>query len=283
MPQTTVRLLAVDDSIPIVEDIKEMFELEDGPDFKYEVTVSYNGQDAVNKMQEFIPDLVILDIMMPILDGYGVLDYMRRTKATVQVPVVIVSALDDKSRIFEGFERGANDYITKPFAAEDLITRVQIQLVKSAERKRDQQVSQAASLQTSLAGPTIFVAYAAADGGSIAQEVITHLEAHQFMGWWNKNIPPGSDWDDAIIDAINQADAMILVMTNGARSSRYVRAEWRYALDEQKMPVIPLIMPGFEPSQLPLALREIQWIDARVNFDAALTKLVEALRKIEKR
>jgi len=94
----------------------------------YNVTTVENGQQAFIKVREQIPDLVILDVMMPILDGLQTLKLIKDNKAIRNIPVIILSALNDTDAKVKAFNLGAKDYITKPFKLLELLARVKAHL-----------------------------------------------------------------------------------------------------------------------------------------------------------
>lgn len=112
-------LIAEDD-----EDILEMvvFDLEDEG---YEVLTARDGDGALALALERTPDLVLLDVAMPGLDGYEVTRRLRAEEATKGTPVVLLTARAQVRDVILGFEAGANDYVTKPFRPEELRTRLQ--------------------------------------------------------------------------------------------------------------------------------------------------------------
>lgn len=90
----------------------------------YEVTEVAEGSETMMWVHESSFDLIVLDIMMPVLDGYTVLRYIRNTARNAQTPVVIVSARAQEADIEKGYGLGANAYITKPFEPDDLLTTI---------------------------------------------------------------------------------------------------------------------------------------------------------------
>ncbi len=114
------RILVVDDDRQIREIIS--FALEHNG---YEVTVAENGQRLSELLQQFTPDLIILDVMMPGLDGYQLFGLMRGSPLTQKIPVIIMTAHDED--IYERISKdlGASEHITKPFHPLDLVERVQ--------------------------------------------------------------------------------------------------------------------------------------------------------------
>ncbi len=93
-----------------------------------EVESCGNGRDALAKVRESQPDLIMLDIMMPEMDGYEVLEVLRSQPETAEVPVIMLSALGETVDVVRGLQFGANDYLTKPFKEAELIARVETQL-----------------------------------------------------------------------------------------------------------------------------------------------------------
>jgi diguanylate cyclase (GGDEF)-like protein len=125
------RVLVVDDDPDIVQFVRMNLELEG-----YDVDTAANGLLALERIREHVPDLVLLDVMMPEMDGLTVLSKMRRSPGTASTPVIILTAkalADDRVR---GLDLGADDYITKPFDLEELIARVRT-VLRRAQQMRD--------------------------------------------------------------------------------------------------------------------------------------------------
>ncbi len=93
------------------------------------VSQAFNGEDGLYEAEQGIYDLLILDIMLPLLNGYDVLSQLRQKK--VEVPVLILTAKDGLDDKIEGFQKGADDYLTKPFHREELLVRVKALLKRS--------------------------------------------------------------------------------------------------------------------------------------------------------
>lgn len=112
--------------ILIVEDEEDVMELlhynlsKEG----YRCDGAYNGLDALKKAQEFFPDLLLLDLMLPEVDGLEVCKNLKSNPQTKHIPIVMVTAKSDESDIVTGLELGAEDYITKPFSPKVLVARV---------------------------------------------------------------------------------------------------------------------------------------------------------------
>jgi len=96
----------------------------------YQVTWELNGATALEKIRETLPDLVILDLMMPGLGGYEVLEQLRGQEATRAIPVIMLSAMGQENDIVKAINSGADDYLVKPFRPAELQARVQRLLQK---------------------------------------------------------------------------------------------------------------------------------------------------------
>ena len=113
------RILTVDDEPHILQILK--FTLENAG---YRVATAVDGAEALESIQEFKPHLVILDVMMPKLDGYEVCRIMREDFKMNQIPVIMLTARGDLGEKVKGLEGGANDYLIKPYSNEELLLRV---------------------------------------------------------------------------------------------------------------------------------------------------------------
>ena len=110
------RILVVDDELSIIKFLRANLEAKG-----YEVLAAMDGAEALQTFEMELPDLVILDIMMPKMDGFEV---CRRFREWSQTPIIILSARGDESDKVKCLDLGADDYITKPFGASELIARV---------------------------------------------------------------------------------------------------------------------------------------------------------------
>ncbi len=90
----------------------------------YEVVTAASGREAIDFIRECRPDLVLLDLMLPDIDGFAVCEILRRSAATAAIPILILSAWATQDARLLGLELGALDYVPKPFSPKDLVARV---------------------------------------------------------------------------------------------------------------------------------------------------------------
>ena len=113
------KILVVDDEIYIVHILDFSLGMEG-----YDVVTALDGEQALERIQSEKPDLIVLDIMMPKLDGYEVCKTIKSDPATKQIPVILLSAKGRNVDQKMGFDVGADDYITKPFSPRKLVERI---------------------------------------------------------------------------------------------------------------------------------------------------------------
>ena len=134
-------------NIYIVDDIQENIQvlgkilIEQG----YNIHVARNGNQLLNGIQKMKPDLILLDISMPGMDGYEVCKILKADNSTRDIPIIFLTARTEKNDIVKGFRTGGVDYITKPFYAEELLARVNTHL--ELKRARDMVIQQKEDLQ----------------------------------------------------------------------------------------------------------------------------------------
>jgi CheY-like chemotaxis protein len=127
---TTARVLIVDDE-PFNVDYLEQ-ELED---LGYDTVSAYDGLEALDAVAEHAPDVMLLDIMMPNLDGFGVLERLKGDPITRHIPVIVISAMSDGASVVRGIELGALDYLPKPF--DPVLLEARLNTALAAKRLRD--------------------------------------------------------------------------------------------------------------------------------------------------
>ncbi len=124
------RLLIVEDDFDISNMLRIYFSGQE-----YDVDIAPRGSDALEKTRQQLPHLIVLDIMLPDIDGYEVCRRLRTQTRTRHIPVIFLTQKDERSDKLQGLELGADDYITKPFDIEELKLRVQNAIAR-AEREK---------------------------------------------------------------------------------------------------------------------------------------------------
>lgn len=118
--QTQRKILAVDDDPNNIAILEELF------DGNYDLKISSNGEQALEIAREFLPDIILLDIMMPGMDGYEVCQQLREHDILKDTKVIMLSARAMNSEQLKGYRAGADDYITKPFDGDELLEKVRM-------------------------------------------------------------------------------------------------------------------------------------------------------------
>ena len=124
------KLLVVDDVQTNVLLLKALLSKEG-----YGILVANNGQEAVEVIRNENPDLILLDVMMPGMDGFEVAERLKSEEYRCEIPIIFLTALDDTQSIVNGFKLGAGDFISKPFRKEELMVRIKHQLSLVAARR----------------------------------------------------------------------------------------------------------------------------------------------------
>jgi two-component system cell cycle response regulator len=117
----------------------------------YRVLTAQNGSEAVEKTKDALPDLVILDVMMPEMDGMDACRLIKEDEKTRDIPIIFLSARDETEMKVSGLTLGANDYISKPFKAEELLARVRVAIRLKRERDKLRTSAEEATIRAEVA------------------------------------------------------------------------------------------------------------------------------------
>lgn len=131
----TIKVLLIEDDALLRENTAELLELYD-----YEVIKASNGKLGVEKAKQQPPDIIVCDIMMPELDGYRVLELLSGEEQTKFIPFIFLSAKSERKDVRRGMHLGADDYITKPFSEDELVSAIESRLAKVAILKENRDV-----------------------------------------------------------------------------------------------------------------------------------------------
>ncbi|MBV4426791.1 response regulator transcription factor [Clostridium tyrobutyricum] len=124
------KILIVDDEEHICELIK--FNLENNG---YKAIISHNGVDAISKVEKDMPNLILLDLMLPGMDGYDVCKEIKRNPNLFSIPIIMITAKGEEFDKVLGLELGADDYVTKPFSVRELLARVKAVLRRTTVKE----------------------------------------------------------------------------------------------------------------------------------------------------
>lgn len=132
----TATILVLEDDRPLMEGIRDMLELQG-----YRILTALNGVEGLRVMQSSptLPDLIVSDIMMPEMDGYQFLEAVQSNSQWVDIPFIFLTAKGEKEDVREGRMLGADDYVVKPFEADDLVVRIASKLRRSRQLRQSQE------------------------------------------------------------------------------------------------------------------------------------------------
>jgi len=136
------KILIVDDAIDTVELLKKRFRSEG-----YDTEEAYNGEEGLQKVQEYTPDLIVLDIMMPKIDGYEVCQRLKADEKTKYIPVLMLTAKGEIEHKVKGLDIGADDYLAKPFDYKELSARIRSLLTTKAAHEKKVEVEKSGALE----------------------------------------------------------------------------------------------------------------------------------------
>ena len=117
------KVLIVDDIPENIQTLGEMIK-----DFDLDVKIAEGGQEAIDIIDSYTPDIILLDLMMPHVNGWDVIDYVRKKYSKNEMVIIVVSLLNNKDNVDECYELGVNDYITKPVIKARLTSSIESHL-----------------------------------------------------------------------------------------------------------------------------------------------------------
>lgn len=131
-------ILIVDDTPKNIQLLASVLQSKD-----YQVNAAINGKEAMNRLEKVIPDLILLDIMMPEMDGFEVCQKVKQDEKLQDIPIIFLTAKTEAEDIVKGFQLGAADYVTKPFNSAELLSRVDTHLkLKFKEKELEKSLSE---------------------------------------------------------------------------------------------------------------------------------------------
>lgn len=262
------KILVVEDAPSLRKDMIEALSFEG-----YSVDGAENGIIALQKVHTFVPDLILCDIMMPEMDGYGVLEHIRNDPVTTAIPLIIVSARKDPLDIRVGMELGADDYITKPFNLEQLLASIRARL-----RRHDQISGIPTPKQSKKILYHVFLSYSRTD--KLVMERVKNLLSNEYLKvWTDENLKPGTPvWKEAIETSIRYSGCMVVILSPDAKKSKWVNREIDFA-EMCEVEMFPLLLRGEPNETIPIALASCQWVDIRKTLEPEMKRLANAIKE----
>ena len=126
-----MKILIAEDEPSLRENLQMMLEMEG-----FEVQLARDGQEALDQVRDAPPDLVLTDVMMPVLDGYALICQLRADPATAAIPIIVLTAKAEQGDVEMGLSLGADAHLVKPYRRAELLEAVQAQLKPPAARGR---------------------------------------------------------------------------------------------------------------------------------------------------
>jgi DNA-binding response OmpR family regulator len=225
------RILVVDDN-PTNRDILEMRLKANG----YEVLHAGDGEEALSAAKEHRPDLMLLDIMMPKLNGIEVCRLLKSDPELPFMPIVLVTAKADSQDVIDGLDAGADEYLTKPVDQKALVARVKalLRLKVLHDTKQAAPTTVKPAVPAKPAGTDLFLSYSRQDRPKI--EILSStLQQIGWTVWWDQEIKTGTSYDKIIENALMNARAVVVAWSNTSVDSDWVRAEAAFALKRSKL------------------------------------------------
>ena len=131
MLRIMAKILAVDDQEDNLDLLRQILE-----DNNFDVVTAMNGREAIEKVESESPDVILLDVQMPEMDGYEACDHLKKNEKTKDIPIIFLTASTGEANVVKGLTLGADDYITKPFNEKELLARVGVMIrIREAEKK----------------------------------------------------------------------------------------------------------------------------------------------------
>lgn len=215
----------------------------------YEVLQAADGEEALIAARKYLPDLILLDIMMPKINGIDVCRELKSDPTLPFIPIVLLTAKGETDDVVMGLDAGADEYLTKPVEHQALLARVRAILrLKALQDKKQDPIERAD-------GTDIFISYSHQDRPTI-EMLANALQQENLSVWWDRHIQTGRAFDREIEDAISRAGSVIVAWSRNSVESDWVRAEAAYALEKKKL--LPIQLDSAVP---PLRFIHIQTIN----------------------
>lgn len=243
----------------------------------YLVIQAENGIRGIELAKSVAPDVILLDVMMPGMDGYEVCQQLRSLEITSKTPIILLTALDQIDAKIHGLQVGADDYMTKPFDTRELQIRIQVQLRRQGTTTKE--------LRIPL---VVFLCHSSGDKPAV-RDLYQQLRKDGFKPWLDEeDILPGKEWEQEIRNAVRHSDVVLVCLSkNAVQKSGFIQKEIRYALDvaeEQPENSIFIIPVRLDFCDVPERLRRWQWVDffEQKGYERLLSALHERAKTVRR-
>jgi DNA-binding response OmpR family regulator len=265
------RILVVEDDPHVVIFVTDILEY-----MRFEVLIARNGVEGLEKVKKEKPDLIILDVMMPEMDGYEVCRRLKSDTRTQHLPILMLTAKGQIQDKVKGLDIGADDYLAKPYDKEEFESRVKALI----RRTSNQDVKYAVDTT-----PTLFLSYAHADVQQ-AEKIYQVLSRQGYKPWMDvHDIAGGEDWLHAINAAIDKSELFVPILSNNSVNRRgMIIKEMQRALDKWRgmLPDDIYVIPiRLDDCPIPELIQHIQVLDWEVG--KGKSKLFQAIDVAMKR
>jgi len=200
----------------------------------YEVLHAADGEQALAAAHEHVPDLILLDIMMPKVNGLDVCRQLKAQDGLPFIPIILVTAKAASEDVVHGLEAGADEYLTKPIDQKTLVARVKALLRLKLLQNQSSEQSQERKPARGSSDIDVFLSYAREDRSKI-QELARLLQQAGWTVWWDHHIRVGTAFDREIEQALMKARAVIVAWSKHSVESDWVRAEAAFGLKQGKL------------------------------------------------
>jgi two-component system cell cycle response regulator len=236
----TARVLVVDDILSNVKLLEAKLSAE-----YFEVVSAYNGQEALTKVEEQEPDIVLLDVMMPGMDGFEVCRRIKSNPKTAHLPVVMVTALDQPSDRVAGLDAGADDFLTKPVDDAALFARVR-SLVRLKMMTDELRMREATGQNMGLVDPAETLVEASPTGRLLIIE-----DRPESVAWFTQALTPANEvlsadaFEEALV-RVRGGDFDLIVISLGLRGFDGLRlcSQLRSLPEGRNVPILVLVSDG---------------------------------------
>lgn len=265
MSMDNKKILVVEDDPSVVVFIVDNLEF-----LGYDVTIARNGREGLDKAFSIVPDLIVLDVMMPEMDGYEVCQHLKTDAKTKNIPILMLTAKGQIQDKVMGFNVGADDYLPKPYEKDEFESRVKALLRRQTSISFDE----------NDLSKLIFLSYARDDLEQV--EKIYQILRNQGLNPWMDvhNIISGEDWQHAIYNAIDKCKLFILILsTNSVTRRGMIVKEVKRALEKWNgmlpgdIHVIPIRLDDCPIPELVQHIQVADWEDGN-----GLNKVLKAIK-----